>query len=87
MFFGLVHGLGFAQTLRFILAKDQQLGWALLGFNVGLEVGQLLVVLLVLFLAQLFNRLLKINHRDWVVFISAGVFSLAMKMALERWPG
>ena len=87
LFFGLIHGLGFAQTLRFILAKDQQLGWALFGFNIGLEVGQILVVLLVLCLAQLFIEILKTSRRDWIVFISAGVFSLAMKMAIERWPG
>ena len=87
LFFGLIHGLGFAQTLRFIIAKDQQLGWALFGFNIGLEVGQILVVLLVLCLAQLFIEILKTSRRDWIVFISAGVFSLAMKMAIERWPG
>ena len=86
LFFGLIHGLGFAQTLRFILAQDQQLGWALFGFNVGLEAGQIVFVLLVLLFAQVFVGILKTNRRDWVVFISAGVFSLATKMALERWP-
>lgn len=86
LFFGLIHGLGFAQTLRFILAQDQQLGWALFGFNVGLEAGQIIFVLLVLIIAQLFVGILKTNRRDWIVFISAAVFSLATKMALERWP-
>lgn len=87
LFFGLVHGLGFANTLRFVLAKDQQLGWALFGFNVGLEAGQIIVVILLLLLAHFCIRVLRVNRRDWVVFISAGVFSLALKMAAERWPG
>ena len=86
LFFGLIHGLGFANTLRFMLAKDQQLGWALFGFNVGLEAGQVIVVIVLLLLAQFFMQVVKVARRDWVVFISAGVFSLALKMAIERWP-
>ena len=86
LFFGLIHGLGFANTLRFILAQDQQLGWALFGFNLGLEAGQVIVVILLLLLAQFFLQVVKVVRRDWVVFISAGVFSLALKMAIERWP-
>jgi hypothetical protein len=42
--FGLVHGMGFANSIRFILADDQSLGWSLLGFNLGLETGQVVVV-------------------------------------------
>ncbi|HEY0751062.1 MAG TPA: HupE/UreJ family protein, partial [Chitinophagaceae bacterium] len=87
LFFGLIHGLGFANTLRFILAEDQNLGWALFGFNVGLEAGQIIVVLIILLLAELTIRILKVNRRDWVLFISAGTFALALKMALERIPG
>ncbi len=86
LFFGLIHGLGFANTLRFMLARDQSLGWALFGFNIGLEAGQVMIVLLILIMAQLFLFYLKVLRRDWVLFISAAVFSLALKMALERWP-
>ena len=44
LFFGLIHGLGFANTIRFMLARDQSMGWGLFGFNVGLEAGQIVVV-------------------------------------------
>lgn len=84
LFFGLIHGLGFANTLRFMLARDQNLGWTLLGFNIGLEAGQIVIVALILLLAHLFIRLFKVPRRDWVLFISAGVFSLALKMIVER---
>lgn len=86
LFFGLIHGLGFANTLRFILAQDQHLGWALFGFNVGLEAGQIIVVLIILLLSQLFIAGLKVPRREWVLVISAGVLSIALQMALERWP-
>lgn len=86
LFFGLIHGLGFANTLRFILAGDQSLGWALFGFNIGLEAGQILVVLLILTLAQVAVQALKIARRDWIVFLSAAAFSIALQLALQRWP-
>lgn len=84
--FGLIHGMGFANTLRFIIARDQSLAVSLFGFNVGLEVGQIAMVLLLLIIAQIAFSLLKVNRRDWVVFISAAVFSLALKMTLDRIP-
>jgi hypothetical protein len=84
--FGLIHGLGFANTLRFILAEDQNLGWSLFGFNVGLEAGQIVIVLLILLLSVFFLKVLKIPRREWIVFISASVFGLALKMAFERFP-
>lgn len=86
LLFGLIHGMGFANTIRFMLAGDQQLWKGLVGFNVGLELGQVLVVLVYLSIAETFMRLLKVRQRDWIIFISAGVFSLALKMSLERIP-
>lgn len=86
LFFGLIHGMGFANAIRFMLAKDQSLGWGLFGFNVGLEAGQIIVVTIVLLLAWAIVTLFRLNRRDWVLFISAGIFSLALKMALERLP-
>jgi len=87
LFFGLIHGLGFANALRFMLASDQSLGWALFGFNVGLEAGQILIVIALLLIAQAATTLFKVTKRDWVLFLSAAVFSLAVQLALQRWPG
>ena len=42
--FGLVHGFGFANVLREMDLPSRALGWSLLSFNLGVEVGQLLVV-------------------------------------------
>ncbi len=84
LFFGLIHGLGFANTLRFVLADDQNFGWALLGFNLGLEAGQLIVVAVFFLVAELLVRSFRLQRRDWTIFVSAAVFSLALQMALER---
>lgn len=84
--FGLIHGMGFANSIRFILAGDQSIGWGLFGFNVGLEVGQIVVVIVLLLLTYLIINIFRVNRREWVLFLSAAVFSLALKMALERLP-
>ncbi len=86
LFFGLVHGMGYANAIRFALAKEQSLGLSLFGFNLGLEAGQIVVVLLVLFIAYIAVEKIKINRREWVLFLSAGIFGLSLKMALERIP-
>jgi hypothetical protein len=87
LFFGLIHGMGFANKLRVILAKDQSIGWSLFGFNLGLEAGQIAVVMVVLALSYFFVQLLNVNRREWVIFTSAAAFGVAMQMALQRIPG
>lgn len=86
LFFGLIHGMGFANTIRFMLANDQSFGWGLFGFNVGLEAGQIVVVSTLLLVTQVLIDILKINRREWVIFLSAAIFSLALKIAIERLP-
>src|SRR5207249_4801807 len=45
--FGLIHGFGFASVLREMDLPARALGWSLFSFNVGVEIGQLLVVIAV----------------------------------------
>lgn len=84
--FGLIHGMGFANSIRFMLASDQSIGWSLFGFNVGLEVGQVVVVTGLLILAYLITNIFRVNRREWVIFLSAAVFGISLLMALERLP-
>lgn len=84
--FGLIHGMGFANSIRIMLAKDQNIGWGLFGFNVGLEAGQVFMVVIILAITWLIFNYTHIKRLSWVLFISAAVFSLALKMALERIP-
>ena len=84
--FGLIHGMGFANALRIMLAKDQSFGWDLFGFNLGLEAGQIFVVVVLLAFATLVLSLTKLRRREWVVLLSVVVFCFALQMALERIP-
>jgi HupE / UreJ protein len=86
LLFGLVHGLGFANTIRFMLADGQSIVWPLLGFNIGLELGQLLVVAGILLLAWAVVDRAKLNQKWWVWALSAVSFIWAVIFAWQRLP-
>lgn len=86
LFFGLIHGMGFANTIRFILSTNKHIGGGLFAFNVGLELGQIIIVFILLLSAFLFINVVKVKRREWILFLSAAVFSLALKMVFERIP-
>ncbi|WP_308006023.1 HupE/UreJ family protein [uncultured Chryseobacterium sp.] len=86
LIFGLIHGMGFANTARVMIAKSQSITIPLLGFNIGLELGQIAIVFGILMLLFILLKLFKVNQKDWILFVSSGVFALSLKMTLERIP-
>jgi ABC-type antimicrobial peptide transport system permease subunit len=86
LFFGLIHGLGFSNYLKSLLSKGENIVPELLAFNLGLEAGQLLIVLCILFISLIFVNLFKVNRREYILYISGGIFAIALQMALERIP-
>lgn len=86
LFFGLIHGMGFANTARMMMAKEQQIFVPLLGFNIGLELGQITVVIAILIVQFVLLHVFRVNRKDWILFVSSAVFALSLKMALERIP-
>lgn len=86
LFFGLIHGLGFSNYLKSMLGKDETIIGQLLAFNLGLEAGQILIVLAILLISFIFVQLLKWNRREFLLFVTGGVFAVALLMALERLP-
>ena len=84
LFFGFIHGMGFANYFRALLMDESSIFVPLLGFNLGIEFGQLIIVLFIVATAFLFTSKLRTNDRDWNVFISGAGFSLALALALEN---
>lgn len=78
--------MGFANSIRITLAKEQSIATGLLGFNIGLELGQIVVVLAVLIILFLLTSIFKMDRKNWIMFVSSGVFALSLQMALERIP-
>ncbi|MCW3087141.1 MAG: HupE/UreJ family protein [Sediminibacterium sp.] len=86
LFFGLVHGLGFSSYLKSMLGRDRSVVVELLAFNLGLEGGQLLIVTGVLLISFIFVTILKCNRREYLLFLTGGIFAFALQMAIERIP-
>jgi hypothetical protein len=84
--FGLIHGMGYAYAIRFSLMEEQSLGWRLFAFNLGLEIGQLFVVLTILLLGGLVSRFTKLSMRLWIVVISLIILLLSLNMVVDRIP-
>lgn len=86
LFFGLIHGMGFANSVRMMLAQEQSITIPLFGFNVGLEIGQIAVVIIVLSIFYLLSTFLKLQKKHWILLVSAPILVASLKMAIERIP-
>ncbi|WP_295767479.1 HupE/UreJ family protein [uncultured Mucilaginibacter sp.] len=84
LFFGLIHGLGFSNYLKSLLGKSTNITSQLLAFNLGLEFGQVLIVLCILTISFILLNILKIQRREWTLFLSSAIFGIAFIMCIER---
>ncbi len=82
--FGLIHGLGFSSFLRTVLGGEEGIAWPLFAFNVGLEVGQLAIVLGILVLGTLVCDLAGVPRRHWAMGLSVVAIIAGFRMLIER---
>jgi len=85
LFFGLIHGLGFSNYLRSLLGTHDSILVPLLAFNIGVELGQILIVLCILMLTALI-LFFKLKHRNWILVLAGAGAGIALTLMLERWP-
>ncbi|WAC00805.1 HupE/UreJ family protein [Lacinutrix neustonica] len=84
LFFGLIHGLGFARELKMHLTAGENKLWLLLKFALGIEIAQIIIVFIVLFLGYLMQTIFRFSKRDWVMVISAVVIGLVIPMLIRN---
>ena len=84
LIFGLIHGMGFSNFLRETLVANESIFIPLLSFNLGLEIGQIFIVLFIMFFNFIFLEILRKQSRDWALFISGAVAALAFLLAIEK---
>jgi len=82
LLFGLIHGLGFSNYLRALLGGEESIIAPLFFFNIGLELGQLMILALFAGVAFVFLRLLGISHRRWNIFISGAAAGISVMLLL-----
>ena len=83
LFFGLIHGLGFAREFHMLAGKTDNKFFLLIEFALGIEISQVIIVFTVLFLGFLAQTLFRFSKRDWIMVISAIVVGLVIPMILK----
>ena len=83
LFFGLIHGLGFAREFHMLAGQTDNILFLLIEFALGIEIAQVIIVFVVLFLGYLIQTLFRFSKRDWIMVISAIVVGLVIPMILN----
>ena len=83
LFFGLIHGLGFAREFKMFAGQSENKLELLLEFALGIELAQAIIVFVVLFLGFLCQTLFRFSRRDWVMVLSAIVIGLVVPMIFQ----
>jgi len=83
LIFGLIHGLGFSNYLRALLGKDESIVSQLLAFNLGLELGQIIIVAIFLIISFILVDIFGAKRRDWKMVISSAVGGIALMLMFE----
>jgi hypothetical protein len=83
-FFGLIHGMGFSYLLRSMLGASESFVLPLLYFNLGLELGQLIIVLFVYLFSLLLTRLFKISHKIYKLIFVCLIGLISLQMCISR---
>lgn len=84
LFFGLIHGLGFAREFAMVFGDAENKPLALLEFALGIEIAQIIIVFIVLFIGMLFQTLFRFSQRDWVMVLSSIVIGLVIPILIEN---
>lgn len=82
LFFGLIHGLGFAREFKMLIGKTESKFIPLIEFALGIEFAQVIIVFVVMFLGYLCQIIFRFSRRDWIMVISAIVVGLVIPMLL-----
>ena len=83
LFFGLVHGLGFAREFKMFAGQSENKLELLIEFALGIEIAQVIIVFIVLFLGFLCETIFRLSRRDWVMVLSAVVVGLVIPMIVR----
>ena len=76
--------MGFSNYLRSILGRDKSIITQLFAFNIGLEVGQIIIVVLFLTLSFIVTDLFGVSCRDWKLIISSAIAGVALMLIKDK---
>ena len=85
-FFGLIHGFGFSNYFKMLMSGEDEKLSPLLGFATGIELSQVLIVLIVLALASVIQSVFKIKRELFVTLASILVIIITIPMLIATFP-
>lgn len=85
-FFGLIHGFGFSNYFNMILSQETDKFKPLLSFATGLEIAQILIILVVLLISFIMLSVLKIRKDYYVITASAIIGLITIPMLIRTFP-
>ena len=85
--FGLIHGMGFSNYLRSLLGRESSIVKPLVAFNLGLELGQLVIVSLILIVSYMAVDRLGAKRHNWNLIVSGMVAGMAISLILAKTGG
>ena len=83
LFFGLIHGLGFAREFKLFVGKTENKLMPLLEFALGIEIAQVIIVFVVLFIGFLGQTVFRFSKKDWIMVVSSIVIGLVIPMLIN----
>ena len=82
LFFGLIHGLGFSNYLKALLIGDNIL-LELFSFNIGVEIGQIVIVLFFLCIGFIFSKIFFSKRNEWILFVSSLILGISLLLITD----
>ena len=83
LFFGFIHGLGFADAFESLVRSNESTLLSVLEFALGIELGQFIIVFCVLFFGFIGQTIFRFSVRDWVMVLSAVVIGLMLPLIVN----
>jgi len=83
-FFGIIHGLGFSSYFKMIASNTENKFLPLIEFALGIEGALIIVATSVLILALIFQNILSITRRDWILVISSIVIGVILPILMDH---
>lgn len=82
--FGLIHGLGFSNYFKAIMMGQDSITFPLFSFNLGIELGQLIIVALVFSSLYIYSKMKEYKHHNWNLILSGAGGGVAFTILIEK---
>jgi len=85
-FFGLIHGFGFSNYFKMLMAEEEDKITPLLGFATGIELSQVTIILVVLIISYVALNLLKVKRSVFITVASILIIAITIPLLIATFP-